>query len=138
MTDENVKANADAEIAKAYAARRAARALVELSLHEDAASRLYYAAFHLISAALLALGVQAQTHRGMAALLGQHLVKPALMPGSVGRDFAALMGLRSQADYNRHFLLDAASSAEELARVEALFLLVGEFLKGRGLSLPED
>ncbi|HEU4579261.1 MAG TPA: HEPN domain-containing protein [Polyangiaceae bacterium] len=136
MTDENSRLNAQAELSKADAARRAARALADLGLYDDAASRLYYAAFHLISAALLCLGVQAQTHRGVAALLGQHLIKPGLLPASVGRDLAALMGLRSQADYNRHFLLDATSLAEELERVEQLFSVVGTWIAARGVPAP--
>jgi uncharacterized protein (UPF0332 family) len=138
VTDENARANADAELQKAYAARRAARALAGLGLYDDAASRLYYAAFHLISASLLCLGVQAQTHRGVALLLGQHLVKPGLVPTSVGRDFATLLGLRSQADYNRHFLLDAPSISDELARIDALFQLLGAFLTSRGITLPRE
>ncbi len=60
MTDENAIENACAELVKAEAALRAARALADLELYDDAASRLYYAVFHLISAALLRLGVQAQ------------------------------------------------------------------------------
>lgn len=136
MTDENARANCSAELSKAYAALRAGRALVELGLYDDAASRLYYAAFHLVSGALLALGVQAQTHRGIAALLGQHLVRPGLVPPSVSRDFAALIGLRNQADYNRHFILDSQTIGEELARVEGLFATVGGFLQPRGIAVP--
>ena len=137
MTEENARVNAEAELLKAHAARRAARALVALGLYDDAASRLYYAAFHLISAALLCLGVQAQTHRGIAALLGQHLVKPGLLPTSANRDFATLLGLRSQADYNRHFVLDAAGIGGELKRVDDLFSSVGAFLRSRGISDAE-
>jgi uncharacterized protein (UPF0332 family) len=138
VTDENARTNANAELQKAYAARRAARALAGLGLYDDAASRLYYAAFHLISAALLCLGVQAQTHRGIASLLGQHLVRPGLVPTSMGRDFATLIGLRSQADYNRHFLLDAPSITDELARVDGMFSAIGAFLTSSGISLPEE
>ena len=83
MTEENARENARAQYAKACAALRAARALADLALFDDAASRLYYAVFHLVSAALLALGLQAQTHAGVAALLGQHLVKPGLLPGII-------------------------------------------------------
>jgi hypothetical protein len=54
----------------------------------------------------------------------------------VGRDLAALMGLRSQADYNRHFLLDASSLAEELERVEQLFSVIGAWIAARGISAP--
>jgi uncharacterized protein len=138
VTDENARTNANAELQKAYAARRAARALAALGLYDDAASRLYYAAFHLISAALSCLGVQAQTQRGIASLLGQHLVEPGLVPTSMGRDFATLLGLRSQADYNRHFLLDAPSIADELVRVDGMFDSIGAFLTSSGISLPEE
>jgi uncharacterized protein (UPF0332 family) len=103
-------------------------------LYDDAASRLYYAAFHLVSAVLLSLGVSAQTHTGLASLLGQHLVKPGLVPVSVGRDFAVLLGLRNQADYNRHFVLDAQTMTDELTRADALFALLAAFLGARGVS----
>jgi hypothetical protein len=45
VTDENARTNANAELQKAYAARRAARALADLGLYDDAASRLYYAVY---------------------------------------------------------------------------------------------
>jgi uncharacterized protein (UPF0332 family) len=134
MTNENALADATAELQKAHAALRAAQALTELKLFDDAASRLYYAAFHLISAALLVLGIQAQTHAGVATLLGQHLVKPGLLPASVSRDLSSLLGLRSQADYNRHFVLDAQGMAEELARAAKMFSVVEAFLAARGVS----
>ena len=133
MTNENAIVDAKAELQKAQAALRAARALAELELFDDAASRLYYAAFHLVSAALLVLGVQAQTHSGVATLLGQHLVKPGLLPASVSHDLSALLGLRGQADYNRHFVSDSAGIAEELARVTRMFAAVEPFLALRGV-----
>ena len=135
MTNENALLDSKAEAQKAHAAFRAARALADLELYDDAASRLYYAAFHLVSAALVVLGVQAQTHAGVATLLGQHLVKPGLLPASVSHDLASLLGLRGQADYNRHFALDAQGIAEEIARTSRLFATVGTFLASRGVSV---
>lgn len=134
MTGENAHENAQAEFAKAQAARRAVQALAELKLYDDAASRLYYAAFHLISAALLTLGVQAQTHAGVASMLGQYLVKPGLIPVHVARQFAGLMGLRSQADYNRHFIMDEGGFAEEMKNSDALFRALEAFLAERGIG----
>ncbi|HEY5955925.1 MAG TPA: HEPN domain-containing protein, partial [Polyangiaceae bacterium] len=132
MTRDNAIENAQAELSKAQSARQAAKALAELALYDDAASRLYYAVFHLVSAALMAIGVQADTHSGVAPLLGQHLVKPGLLPAQVSRYFARLMSLRGQADYNRHFLMDAEGFEEELPKAEALFSLVEAFLLDRG------
>jgi hypothetical protein len=51
MTSENAASNARAEFGKATSALAAARALDALGLYDDAASRLYYYAFHLISGA---------------------------------------------------------------------------------------
>jgi len=133
MTKDNAQENARAELSKAHAALRAARALANLMLYDDAASRLYYAVFHVVSAALVILGVQAQSHGGLANLLGQHLIKPGLVPAGVGRDFAMLMGLRAQADYNRHFTMDAEGFAEEVQRAEALFAMLEGFLAQRGV-----
>jgi uncharacterized protein (UPF0332 family) len=133
MTDENANANASAELAKAEVSLRAARALAALQMYDDAASRLYYAVFHLVSAALLTLGVQAQSRGGLASLLGQHLVKPGLVATQVARDFAAIMGLRSQADYNRFFVMDAEGFADEMLRAEELFLVLRDFLRTRGV-----
>jgi uncharacterized protein (UPF0332 family) len=133
MTGDNQRANAQAELAKAHAARRAAQALAEMKLYDDAASRLYYAAFHLVSASLLTLGVQAQTHGGLMSLLGQHLVQPGLVPAAVARHFAALMGLRSQADYNRHFTMDAEGFVEEMQKADELFSSLEAFVAERGI-----
>lgn len=138
MTSDNARENARAELAKAYAALRAARSLADLELFDDAASRLYYAVFHLLGATLLALGVQAQTHGGLAALLGQHLVKPGLLPAHVARDFATLMALRGQADYNRHFSMDAEGFVGELGRAERVFSVAEAFFSSHGVEVPRD
>jgi uncharacterized protein (UPF0332 family) len=135
MTGENEAANARAELAKAQAARRAARALAELELYDDATSRLYYAEFHLVSAALLTLGVQSQSHGDVASLLGQHLVRPGLVPAQVAREFASLMGLRAQADYNRHFIMDAEGFAEETRKADGPFSVFEAFVAERGIKV---
>lgn len=134
MTGENGIINAEAELAKARTARRAAQALAEIGIYDDASSRLYYATFHLVSAALLVLGVQAESHGGLASLLGQHLVRPGLIPAQVARDFASLMSLRSQADYNRHFFMDSEGYAEAHQKADALFASLGRFLAERGIE----
>jgi uncharacterized protein (UPF0332 family) len=134
MTGENAIVNAKAEYEKAQLARRAAEALAGLGLYSDAPSRLYYSAFHLVSAALLTLGVQAQSHGGLSVLLGQHLVRPGLIPVSAIREFSSLMALRREADYNRHFILDADGYAEELARANSLFASIERFLAERGIA----
>ncbi len=107
----------------------------DLGLFDDASSRLYYAAFHLVSAALLTHGVQAQSHVGLATLLGQHLVRPGLLPAQVARELAALMGLRGQADYNRHFVMDAEGFTAVTKNADGLFAPLEAYLVGRGVKI---
>jgi uncharacterized protein (UPF0332 family) len=100
MTDAARAANLAAEVEKARHALAAADQLLAIGLWDDAMSRLYYAAFHLASAALLVQGIEATSHRGLLSLVSQHLVKPALVPPQLARELTELFGLRNQADYD--------------------------------------
>jgi len=55
-----------------------------------------------------------------------------------GRDFVSLMSLRSQADYNRHFVMDAEGLADELAKADALFESLGKLLAERGVEADDQ
>jgi len=45
------------------------------------------------------------------------------------------MGLRGQADYNRHFLLDAEGFAAVMKSADALFGPLEAYLAGRGVGI---
>ena len=100
MTEANRLANARAEAALGDDALRAASALVELGLYNDAVSRAYYAAFHYARALLLVAGLEPKTHRGVVSLLLEHYEKPGrLEPGAVSI-LARLQTFRGLADYD--------------------------------------
>ena len=110
MTEANRLANARSEAARGDDALRAASALVELGLHNDAVSRAYYAAFHYARALLLVAGLEPKTHRGVVSLLLEHYEKPGrLEPGAVSI-LARLQTFRGLADYD---------ASERLARERA-------------------
>ena len=110
MTEDARKLNIAAEVDKSRHALAATDQLLAIGLWDDAMSRLYYAAFHLASAALLAQGIEATSHRGLLSLVSLHLVKPGLVAPSCARELTELFGLRNQADYDRHFATDADSA----------------------------
>ena len=113
MTEANRLANARAEAALGDDALRAASALVELGLHNDAVSRAYYAAFHYARALLLVGGLEPKTHRGVVSLLLEHYEKPGrLEPGAVSI-LARLKTFRGLADYDA-----SARLAKERAETE--------------------
>jgi len=133
VTDESRRANAAAEIAKSRTSLAAADQLIALGLFDDAVSRLYYAVFHLASAATLVQGIEPTSHRGLLTLFAQHLVRPGLISAESGRVLAALFGLRNQADYNRYFVVDEAGAREERARAQKLIDELDAYLRASGM-----
>ena len=115
MTEANRLANARAEAALGDDALRAASALLELDLHNDAVSRAYYAAFHYARALLLVAGLEPKTHRGVVSLLLEHYEKPGrLEPGAVSI-LARLQTFRGLADYDASERLSKERAETELA-----------------------
>ena len=115
MTEANRLANARAEAARGDDALRAASALVELGLHNDAVSRAYYAAFHYARALLLVAGLEPKTHRGVVSLLLEHYEKPGrLEPGAVSI-LARLQTFRGLADYDASERLAKERAETEVA-----------------------
>lgn len=129
MTDEHASENKRLELQKAEAALRAARALADLGLWDDAVSRAYYAAYHAATAALFAAGLQARTHKGTHDLLFQHYVAPGKLARKTSKDLAALQRFREQADYSTAFRFDEETGGEEVERaariVESIVELIG-------------
>jgi uncharacterized protein (UPF0332 family) len=119
MTEDNRRANARAEAVLGDDARRAASALVEIGLPNDAVSRAYYAAFHYGRALLLMAGLEPKTHRGVVALLLERYEKPGrLEPGAVSI-LARLQTFRNLADYDasERFTRDRAEAEVAVARL---------------------
>lgn len=118
MTGANRTANARAEAALGDDALRAAQALLELGLHNDAVSRAYYAAFHYARALLLLEGLEPKTHRGVVSLLMDRYEKPGrLEPGAVSI-LARLQTFRGLADYDARERIAKDRADAEVAAAE--------------------
>ena len=115
MTEDNRKANARAEAVLGDDALRAASALVELGLPNDAVSRAYYAAFHYARALLLVEGLEPKTHRGVVSLLLERYENAGrLEPGAVSI-LARLQTFRGLADYDATERLSQDRAEAEVA-----------------------
>ena len=124
MTAENKHAHVTAELARCDESLRAARVLIDTALLHDAESRLYYAAYHAAVALLLTQGIEAQSHAGVANLLGLHFVKTGRLDAGDARLFARLQKYRIEADYSTEFVLTAPALEEDLAACQAFVLRV--------------
>ena len=114
MSPENELANARTEMALGDDALRAAQALLDLDLPNDAVSRAYYAAFHYARALLLLQGLEPKTHRGVAALMATHLEGTGRLSKASVSAFARLQTFRATADYDARGRLTRERAAEEV------------------------
>lgn len=133
MTGEHRTANARLEMEKATTSLKAARALADLGLWDDAVSRAYYAAFHAATALLFSAGLQARSHAGIHDLLFEHFVRAGALTRRFTKDLAALQRYREQADYSTTIRFDAESGREEVDRSERLVAELAGLLRSRGI-----
>lgn len=72
----------------------------ELGIWDVVANRLYYSAFHAVSALLIRDQHKVGTHKGAVLLFGLHYVKTGIFTADDGRFYSQLQSLREKADYN--------------------------------------
>lgn len=77
----------------------AARALSTLGHYDAAMNRLYYAAFHAVSALLFKQDIKHKAHSGAKTMFELHFVKTGLMAVKWGKFYASLFHDRNDSDY---------------------------------------
>lgn len=86
---------------------RAAKTLISSQDWEVAINRLYYAAFHAVSALLFKNDIKVKAHSGAKAMLELHFVKTSLLSVEWGRFYAQLFNERNDSDYEDFALFTA-------------------------------
>jgi uncharacterized protein (UPF0332 family) len=128
VTEPNRRAAIAQEIQQGRAALRAARALRDLHLYNDALNRLYYALFHHAVALLLIEGVEPRRRAALAGLLGQHVVgRHELSAGDVAV-ISRTCTFRDLADYERTWNADEGVAHGAFAEVEPLMDRISRYL----------
>lgn len=107
-----------------------AHLLLERGYPEQAASRVYYAAFYAADAALLHLGEMPSSHSGLIAAFGRLVVKEGGFDPGTGAVLHRLFELRSDADYESG-TVTAEQVRNALASAERFVAAVEEWLRGR-------
>jgi uncharacterized protein (UPF0332 family) len=86
---------------------RAAKTLISAQDWEVAINRLYYAAFHAVSALLFKNDIKVKAHSGAKAMLELHFVKTSLLSIEWGRFYAQLFNERNDSDYEDFVIFTA-------------------------------
>ena len=105
----------DAGLARAHQALAEARDLHKLGHYGAAVSRAYYATLYASLALLKSIGVEAKTHDGVMALVGQHFVRPGKLPAGTSRMLKHLEGDRQLADYDLNVDVSAGDASASIA-----------------------
>lgn len=74
--------------------------LRQAGLWDNIANRMYYAAFHAVSALLISNGHIVGTHQGAVIMLHQHYIKTGILEKKYGTLYSRLQTMREQSDYN--------------------------------------
>ena len=92
--------NAEQHMQRAFQRLEVARLNLASGYPDDSCNRSYYATFEAASAALAVLGISLpKTHRGVAKLFQQHVVKPGRVNTDTGAVISRIERLRLIADY---------------------------------------
>ena len=69
-------------------------------LWNNLAGRLYYAAFHAVSALLIHDHHNVGTHQGAVIMFNQYYIKTGILPKEDGTFYSQLQSMREKSDYN--------------------------------------
>ena len=121
--------NPEQHMESAFKRLEVARLNLASGYPDDSCNRSYYATFEAASAALAVLGISPpRTHKGVAKLFQQHVVKPGRVDTKTGAVISRIERLRLIADYEgmpiemeqAHDALQQAEKFVEVVRAELL------------------
>lgn len=92
------------------------------------ANRLYYSAFHAVSALLISKGLSAKTHGGAMSLLGKEFVKTGLLSFDEGDLYSRLYNMRQSGDYDDLFDWTKEDVSPLISRTEKLIDKIASLL----------
>ncbi|MDR0565763.1 MAG: HEPN domain-containing protein [Prevotellaceae bacterium] len=100
LSDEEKTALVRIKIERANETIREIPYLVEQGFYRNAANRLYYSCYYIVSALLLQKGFVAHTHSGIITLFSLRFVKTGIVSAENGKLYRSLFELRQTGDYD--------------------------------------
>lgn len=100
LTDEERRIMVELEIERAEKITEQFEILREQQYWDTLVNRMYYAAFHAVSALLIHSALHVHTHRGALNAFNKEFVRTGVFSIEEGHLFSKLEGLRERGDYN--------------------------------------
>lgn len=87
-------------------------------LWNNIANRLYYAAFHAVTALLVHDRHQAGTHQGAVTMFHQYYIKTGILDRELGTFYSQLQTMREKSDYNCTYNATEKDTAPRIAQTK--------------------
>ena len=111
----------DYKLSRAEDALKGASVLIKEKLWVDALSKIYYAAFYIVSALLINMQLNPKTHGGAKALFHKEFVLTGIIDKEFGRLYDTLLAKRFEADYEDFAIIDDDDVPKYLESVKVFF-----------------
>ena len=122
------------ELEKADKFLAQANAVAALGIWDVVANRIFYAAFHAVSALLIHDHIEVRSHKGAGLMFGQKYVIPGIFSAEDGRLYAKLQDLREKSDYNLVYQSDEEEMAPLIEKTRDLI----ERVKGKSSDATDE
>lgn len=129
LTDEERAILVALESEKADKLIAEAEQIAALRLWDAVANRLYYAAFHAVSALLIKNKHAVNTHRGTVITFGNFFVKTGIVSKDEGKLYSQLQSIRESGDYNCYIETTEAEILPKIAETKAFVATIQSLLK---------
>lgn len=98
------------------------------SRFDDAASRAYYAAFHVIGAILLSLGLHFSSHGQTIGAFNREFIKTGILSERFTRILQRLYNERQAGDYDIQSKIECSDAKEDITDARELIQVCEEYL----------
>ena len=113
---------------KAHNCLKAAKALLEIELYEDAANRAYYCIFHSVRSLLALEGVEFKRHSGNVSYFREKYIKTGIFDKSLSVILGDAFTVRSDSDYEDFAVISKSDVTAQVANAEFFYNTVRSYL----------
>lgn len=117
------------KLKKADESLHAAKILLENHLYADALGKIYYAAFHAISALLIDKNLNPKTHTGVKSLFHKEFIFTGVIDKSYAELYDTLLAKRFEADYEAFAFINEDKIPSQLEQTQLLIDNIKEKLQ---------
>ncbi|MBI5700801.1 HEPN domain-containing protein [Candidatus Saganbacteria bacterium] len=129
--DEKLKPQINAMMQKSEEALKDASVLFDLGSYGAAASRAYYAVFHMLQAVLLVKNLSFSKHSGVIGGFSRHFIKEGLFPREYAGKIKNLWKNREIGDYEYETKISSKDARESIEEANLIVNSLKKYIESK-------